>query len=137
MRPRRASYAAKLIPTYGATPIAVATRPRYNARKPPSSRITFRVIPHMVSSEGNGRADVWSAEASLNCEDVDAPVDEGGGMDDDDVAELLAAIMDAVAIDNRERTRSSGYVVPTTKKKLLKKTNTRPCNKSDRTNKQK
>jgi hypothetical protein len=119
MRPRRASYAAKLIPTYGATPIAVATRPRYNARMPPSSRITFRVMPHMVSSDGNGRADVWSAEASLSCGDVDAPADEGGGIDDDDgddedVAELFAAIMDAVAIDNRERTRSSGYVVPAT-----------------------
>jgi len=73
----------------------------------------------MVSSEGNGRADVWSAEASLNCEDVDAPADEDGGGDDDedededDVAELFATIMDAVAIDNRERTRSSGYVVQT------------------------
>ena len=120
MRPRRASYAAKLIPTYGATPIAVATRPRYNARMPPSSRITFRVMPHMVSSESNGRADVWSAEASLSFDDVDAPVDEGGGMDDDDddddndAAEPFAAIMEAVAIDNRECTRSSGYVVPVT-----------------------
>lgn len=115
MRPRRASYAAKLIPTYGATPIEVATRPRYNALTPPSSRITFRVIPHMVSSEGKGRADVWSAEASLNCEDLDVPADEGGGVDDEDVAELLVAIIDAVAMDSRERTRSSGYVVPAKK----------------------
>ena len=36
----------------------------------------------MVSSEGKGRADVWSAEASLNCEDVGVPVDEGGGVDE-------------------------------------------------------
>jgi len=72
----------------------------------------------MVSSEGNGRADVWSAEASLGCEDVDAPADEEGGMDggdedEDGVAELFATSMEAVAIDNRERTRSSGYVVQT------------------------
>lgn len=49
---------------------------------------------------------------------MDAPADEDGGMDDgdddkDDVAELFVTIMDAVAIDNRERTRSSGYVVQT------------------------
>lgn len=68
----------------------------------------------MVSSEGKGRADVWSAEASLNCEDVDVPADdEGGGVDDEGVAELLVAIIDAVAMDSRERTRSSGYVVQT------------------------
>jgi hypothetical protein len=98
----------------------------------------------MVSSEGNGRADVWSAEASLSCGDVDAPADEGGGIDDDDdddedAAELFAAIMDAVAIDSRERTRSSGYVVPATEnaKKALEKTNARPCSKSDWTNRQK
>jgi len=69
----------------------------------------------MVSPEGKGRADVWSAEASLNCEDVDVPVEEGGGVDDEDVAELLVAIIDAVAMDSRERTRSSGYVVPANK----------------------
>lgn len=60
---------------------------------------------------------MWSAEASLSCDDVDAPADEGRGIDDDDdedAAGLFAAIMDAVAIDNRERTRSSGYVVPAT-----------------------
>jgi len=62
----------------------------------------------MVSSEGKGRADVWSAEASLN---FDAPADEGGGVDD--VAELLVAMIDAVAMDSRERTRSNGYVVQT------------------------
>jgi hypothetical protein len=70
----------------------------------------------MVSSEGEGRADVWSAEASLNCEDVDVPADEGGGVD---VAELF--IIDAVAMDSRERTRSSGYVVPAKNKIMLKK----------------
>jgi hypothetical protein len=60
---------------------------------------------------------VWSAEASLNCEDVDVPADEGGGVDEDaGVAELLAVIIDAVAMDSRERTRSSGYVVPAKKK---------------------
>jgi len=104
-------------------------------------------MPHMVSSEGNGRADVWSAEASLNFEDVDAPADEDGGMDDgddedeDDVAELFAAIMDAVAIDNRERTRSSGYVVPAIKvNKRVKQTKTQGramTGKSDGTNRRK
>jgi hypothetical protein len=55
-------------------------------------------------------------------------MDEGGGIDDgdddeDDVAELFVTIMDAVAIDNRERTRSSGYVVPAIKgKKSVKQT---------------
>jgi hypothetical protein len=77
--------------------------------------MTFIVIPHMVSSEGKGRADVCSAEASLNCEDADVPAEEGGGVDDEDDAELLVAIIDAVAMDSRERTRSSGYVVPTQK----------------------
>ena len=109
MRPRSASYAAKLIPTYGATPIAVATKPRYSALTPPSSRITFIVMPHMVSSEGKRRADVWSAEASLNCEEEDAAAVEGA---DADVCELFVESMDDVAIDNRERTRSNGYVVP-------------------------
>jgi len=106
-------------------------------------------MPHMVSSEGNGRADVWSAEASLGCEDVEAPADEDGGMDDDDdddddeddVAELLATSMDAVAIDNRERTRSSGYVVPAIEgKKCIKQNqNARSCGQSQigRTNRQK
>jgi len=73
----------------------------------------------MVSSEGKCRADVWSAEASLNFEDVDVPADEGGGVDDADVAELLMAIIDAVAMDSRERTRSSGYVVPASRKKMM------------------
>lgn len=136
MAPRRASYAAKLIPTYGATPMAVATRPRYNARTPPSSRITFRVIPHMVSSEGKGRADVWSAEASLSFEDVDVPVDEGGGVDEGaDVAELFATRIDAVAMDSRERIRSNGYVVPAKKKDVEKIARLRSM--SDRTNRQK
>ena len=92
----------------------------------------------MVSSEGNGRADVWSAEASLNCEDVDAPVDEGDE-DEDDAAELFAVIMDAVAIDSRERTRSSGYVVPAIRgKERVKQNKTQShAGKSDRTNRQK
>ena len=68
----------------------------------------------MVSSDGKRRADVWSAEASLNCEDVDVPADEGGGVED--VVELLVVIIDAVAMDSRERTRSNGYVVPAPKK---------------------
>jgi hypothetical protein len=64
-----------------------------------------------VSSDGKGRAEVWSAEASLNCEDEDVAadkevdVDAGGGVP-------FAKSMDAVAIDNRERTKSNGYVVP-------------------------
>jgi hypothetical protein len=61
----------------------------------------------MVSSAGKGRADVWSAEASLN---FDLPADEGAH-----VAELLVAMIDAVAMDSRERTRSNGYVVPAKK----------------------
>lgn len=69
----------------------------------------------MVSSDGNARADVWSPEASLNCEDVVVPADETGGADDEDVAELLVVIIDAVAMDSRERTRSNGYVVPAKK----------------------
>jgi hypothetical protein len=105
MTPRKASYAAKLIPTYGATPIAVATKPRYSALTPPSSRITFIVMPHMVSSESEGRADVCSAEVSFKCEEEDVDADA-------DVCELFVESMDAVAIDNRERTRSKGYVVP-------------------------
>ena len=90
----------------------------------------------MVSSEGKRRADVWSAEASLNCEDVEVPADEGGGVDDEDVAELWAAIIDAVAMDSRERTRSSGYVVPTQKKIQVEKI-ARLRNMSDKTNRQK
>lgn len=90
----------------------------------------------MVSSEGKRRADVWSAEASLNCEDLDVPVDEGGGMDDGDVAELLVAIIDAVAMDSRERTRSSGYVVPAKKKIMFEKI-ARLRSMLDRTNRQK
>lgn len=48
--PRKNSYAAKLIPTYGATPIAVVTSPRYNPRMPPSSRRILSVIPTIVRS---------------------------------------------------------------------------------------
>jgi hypothetical protein len=70
----------------------------------------------MVSSDGKGRADVWSAEASLNFEDVDVPADEGGGVGGEGVAELLGVIIDAVAMDSRERIRSNGYVVPAKKK---------------------
>jgi len=55
-------------------------------------------MPHMVSSEGEGRADVWSAEVSLSWEEEDVVAD----------AELFVESMDAVAIDNRERTRSKG-----------------------------
>jgi hypothetical protein len=50
MMPRKNSYAAKLIPTYGATPKAVVTRPRYSARTPPSSRMIFKVMPPIVRS---------------------------------------------------------------------------------------
>lgn len=63
---------------------------------------------------------------------------DDGDDDEDDVAELFVAIMDAVAIDNRERTRSSGYVVPAIKgKKGVKQINTQgQAGKSDRTNRQ-
>lgn len=66
----------------------------------------------MVSSDGKGRADVWSAEVSLNIEDADVPADEGGGGEDKGVAELFVVIIEAVAMESRERIRSSGYVVP-------------------------
>jgi hypothetical protein len=46
---------------------------------------------------------------------VDVPVDE-----DADVPEILVVIVDAVAMDSRERIRSNGYVVPANKK-LLKR----------------
>jgi hypothetical protein len=65
--------------------------------------MTFIVMPHMVSSEAEGRADVCSAEVSLKCEEEDADADD---------CELFVESIDAVAIDNRERTRSKGYVVP-------------------------
>lgn len=68
-------------------------------------------MPHMVSSEGSRRADVWSAEASLSCEEEDVAAAVEGV--DADVCELFEESMDAVAIDNRERTRSNGYVVQT------------------------
>ena len=72
--------------------------------------MTFIVMPHMVSSEGKDRADVWSAEAILNCEEEGvAAIVEGA---DADACKLFVESMDAVAIDNRERTRSNGYVVP-------------------------
>jgi len=63
-------------------------------------------MPHMVSSEGKERADVCSADLSLNCEEEDFAADA-------DVCELFVESIDAVAIDNRERTRSKGYVVQT------------------------
>jgi len=59
-----------------------------------------------VSSEGKWRAEVWSAEASFGCEDEDIGADV-------DAAVLFEASIDAVAIDNRERTKSNGYVVQT------------------------
>jgi hypothetical protein len=54
---------------------------------------------------------------------------DDGDDDKDDVAELFVTIMDAVAIDNRERTRSSGYVVPAIKGKEKRQTkqNARSC----------
>jgi len=64
----------------------------------------------MVNSEGKGRADVWSAEAGLNCEAEDVVAAVKGA--DADVSELFVESIDAVAMDNRERTRSNGYVVP-------------------------
>lgn len=98
MIPRSASYAAKLIPTYGATPTAVATSPRYNPRTPPSSRITLRVIPTTVRSAFEYRAFA-----------LDAPEVEDGVEFADNWfwRDILA-----VAMDKRERTRSRGYVEP-------------------------
>jgi hypothetical protein len=50
MIPRSNSYVAKFRPTYGATPTAVVIKPLYSARTPPSSRMTFSVMPHTVRS---------------------------------------------------------------------------------------
>jgi hypothetical protein len=75
-----------------------------------------------VSSDCEGRAEVWSAEASLNCEDVDVAADEGVGAGAGaDGAVLFVESIDAVAIDNRERTKSNGYVVPARIGKKLKR----------------
>ena len=88
--------------------MAVGINPRYSALTPPSSLITLRVIPHIVRSRGE-KTDcavdravvdaVWYADARAGCEAVE------------DVAAACSGI-DAVAIDNRERMRSKGYVVP-------------------------
>ncbi len=61
------------LPTYGATPIAVGTNPRYNALTPPSSLMTRIVMPHTVRSwaekkgaaagRGTDAEAVWYAEA--------------------------------------------------------------------------
>lgn len=85
-------------------------RPRYNALMPPSSRTTFNVIPHTVRSAfekavatgfaADAVADVWYADVSA-------------GRPDDVVRGAEDCIgMDAVTIDNLDRTRSNGYVVP-------------------------
>lgn len=92
-------------------------KPRYNPRTPPSSRITFIVIPHIVNSAfekgaATARAEladdedeVWYADANAGFA-AELAVDEPG----------LDMAIDAVAIDNRDRTRSRGYVVPTREK---------------------
>jgi hypothetical protein len=109
--PLRNSYAAKLIPTYGATPKAVVTNPLYNPFTPPSSLIIFEVIPHIVRSilVYLGGAAVWYADANacvawLGIEDgtVFGPV----------AAAWATSDTEAVAIDNRDLTRSKGYVEP-------------------------
>lgn len=76
--------------------------------------MTFSVIPHIVRSAGdkvvgrNVAVDVWYAEerAFLACVRL-AEVREGFLSNE-------AIGNDAVAIERRERTRSSGYVVPRT-----------------------
>ena len=123
MMPRKNSYAAKLIPTYGATPTAVVTRPRYSARTPPSSRMIFNVMPPIVRSalvyagtvplaaeaarfEATAE-EVWYAEASACFVCWNGIVGETLGVGAGEVREI-----DAVAIDSRDRTRSKGYVEP-------------------------
>jgi len=125
---RKNSYAAKLIPTYGATPKAVVTRPRYRARTPPSSRMIFNVMPPIVRSalvyageavlqldEAKFEAtaeEVWYAEASacFVCWKGIGVISAVEGLDVD-AAEVRE--IDAVAIDSRDRTRSNGYVEQT------------------------
>lgn len=122
--PRKNSYAAKLIPTYGATPIAVVTSPRYSARTPPSSRMILSVMPHIVRSFLEYPAafsavavdtdeDVWYAEASAGFAML-ATDDKGAFCKTALAAAGCAAISDteAVAIESRDRTRSKGYVEP-------------------------
>lgn len=93
--------------------MAVATKPRYSPRTPPSSLITFNVIPRIVSSDavkvvdrienvdGVVWDDVWYAEASACFDDVTPADDCFDGLG-----------INAVAMDKRERTRSNGYVEP-------------------------
>lgn len=125
MMPRKNSYAAKLIPTYGATPKAVVTKPRYSARTPPSSRMIFNVMPPIVRSAlvyadavpleaevarfEATTEEVWYAEASacFVCWNGIGVVGETLGVGATEVREI-----DAVAIDSRDRTRSNGYVEP-------------------------
>lgn len=118
MIPRSASYAAKLMPTYGATPIAVGINPLYNALTPPSSRMTLIVIPHTVRScfenivvvcrtalavaAADAGADVWYADDNV-----------GFGEGVDCIFCFWKTGIEAVAIDNLDRTRSRGYVVQT------------------------
>ena len=124
MMPLKNSYAAKLIPTYGATPTAVVIRPRYSARTPPSSRMIFNVIPPIVRSallyagavalaevaifEATDE-EVWYAEASV-CFVCWKGIGVVGAVETLGATEVRE--IDAVAIDNRDRTRSNGYVEP-------------------------
>jgi hypothetical protein len=106
MTPLRNSYAAKLIPTYGATPKAVVTSPRYSPRIPPSSRATLSVIPHIVSADAVG-GDTMEEDAWRTEESVRVRVELAGG-----AADWAESGIDAVAIESLERTKSSGYVEP-------------------------
>ena len=92
MIPRSSSYVAKFRPTYGATPTAVVIKPLYSARTPPSSRMTFNVMPHTVRSA--------AVKFATTAEDAADDTDAG----------LMGR--DAVAMDSRDRTRSRGYVEP-------------------------
>jgi hypothetical protein len=64
--------------------------------------MTFLVIPHMLIDAVFVPAAVWRAEDREGC------VERGGERGGDGVDTM----MEAVAMDNLDRTRSRGYVVP-------------------------
>lgn len=74
---------------------------------PPSSRTIFNVIAHILTSlgfkvfgtGGDGAEAVWYPDANA------------GFNDTEDVAAIWMGI-EAVAMDNRDRTKSRGYVEP-------------------------
>jgi len=65
--------------------------------------MTFLVIPNILTFAGFRRAALWNAEDKEGCAEDGI---EGGG-------DGVDTMMEAVAIDSLDRTRSRGYVVQT------------------------